>query len=143
MVIQITPNISISEAEIEESFIRTGGPGGQKVNKTSTGVQIRFDAVGSPSLPEDVRARLKRIAGNRMTKDGQLIIEATRFRTQERNRQDALERLIDLIRQAARRPKSRRKTAPSPEVHRRRLQAKRHRARIKADRRRIQPGDEQ
>jgi ribosome-associated protein len=142
MVIQITPNISISEAEIEESFMRVGGPGGQKVNKTSTGVQIRFNVQESPSLPEDVRTRLKRMAGKRLTNEGYLVIEATRFRTQERNRQDALERLVDLIGQAARRPKSRQKTAPSPEANRRRLQAKRHRARIKSDRKRIHPGDE-
>jgi ribosome-associated protein len=142
MVIQITPDISISENEIEESFMRVGGPGGQKVNKTSTGVQIRFNVQESPSLSEEVRRRLKRMAGKRLTKEGYLVIEATRFRTQERNRQDAVERLVTLIRQAAQPPRPRRKTSPSPEAKRRRLQAKRHRARIKADRKRIHPGDE-
>jgi ribosome-associated protein len=142
MAIQVTPKIEIPENEIQETFIRVGGPGGQKVNKTSTGVQIRFDVENSPSLPEDVRERLVRIAGNRMTQEGHLIIEATQFRTQERNRHDAIKRLVNLIRQAAQPPKVRQKTTPSPQSSSSRLKAKQRRAEIKALRRRIVDDEE-
>jgi len=142
MTIRITPEIEIPENEIQETFIRVGGPGGQKVNKTSTGVQIRFDVENSPSLPDDVRERLTRIAGNRMTQEGHLVIEASRFRTQERNRHDALERLVNLIRQATQRPKARKKTSPSAQSSHRRLKAKQHRSEIKALRRRVMDNDE-
>ena len=104
-MIRVTPTISINENEIQEHFIRASGPGGQNVNKVATAVQLRFNVAGSPSLPRDVRERLVRVAGRRMTEGGILIIEARRFRTQEQNRQDALERLIRLIQKAAERPR--------------------------------------
>jgi ribosome-associated protein len=100
-MIRVTPGISIDEHEVEESFVRASGPGGQNVNKLATAVQLRFDVRTSPSLPEDVRVRLERLAGSRLTRDGFLVIIAQRHRTQGRNRQDALERLLDLIRRAA------------------------------------------
>ena len=130
-MIQITDHISIDEAELEESFIRASGPGGQNVNKLATAVQLRFDARHSPSLPNDVSVRLQRLAGKRLTRDGALVITAQRHRTQERNRADALERLIELIRQAAVVPKQRRPTAPSQASRARRLQSKKRRSGIK------------
>lgn len=139
MTIQITPQIEIDEAEIEENFIRASGPGGQKVNKTSTAVQVRFDVANSPSLPDEVRQRLSRLAGNRMTSDGILIIEAKQHRNQEQNRQEARRRLIQLIRQATKRPRKRKKTAPSEAAKRRRLEEKRRRSEIKRLRRDIPP----
>jgi len=130
-MIRVTETIMISEDEIQQQFIRASGPGGQNVNKVATAVQIRFDAAHSPSLPEDVRERLKHFAGKRMTRDGFLIIDARRFRTQEQNRRDAVIRLVGLIRQAAQRPKIRRKTNPTLASKERRLESKRHRAKIK------------
>src|SRR2546430_5421375 len=100
-MIRITPSISIGEDELEEHFIRASGPGGQNVNKLSMAVQLRCDVRRSPSLPDDVRARLERLSGRRLTRDGVLVISAQRHRTQERNRQDALDRLVELVREAA------------------------------------------
>ena len=130
-MLQVTPTVAIDEKEIQEEFIRTSGPGGQNVNKVATGVQLRFDMANSPSLPAEVRERLMRLAGRRMTEEGVLIIDARRFRTQERNRQDALERLAELIRQAATRPKLRRPTRPTQAAKQRRLATKRRQSEIK------------
>jgi ribosome-associated protein len=134
-VIRVTDHISIDEREIEESFVRASGPGGQNVNKLATAVQLRFDVRGSPSLPAEVRARLERLAGTRMTRDGVLIIIAQRHRTQARNREDALERLIDLVRRAAVAPRLRRPTRPTAAARKRRVEAKKHRAGVKRLRR--------
>ncbi|NIA13497.1 MAG: aminoacyl-tRNA hydrolase [Nitrospiraceae bacterium] len=125
-MIDIAPGISLEDDEISMDFVRASGPGGQNVNKVSSAVQLRFDVAHSPSLPEDVRARLVQLGGRRVTEDGVLILDARRFRTQERNRQDALDRLADLIRQATHRPKRRRKTRPSRAAKQRRLEGKRH-----------------
>jgi ribosome-associated protein len=130
-MIQITPTISIDEREIQEHFIRASGPGGQNVNKVATAVQLRFNVAGSLSLPHDVRERLVRLAGRRITEGGILIIEARRFRTQEQNRQDAVDRLIRLIRKATERPKTRRKTRPSMASKKRRLDTKHRRSETK------------
>jgi len=130
-MIRITDTIAIDEREIEESFVRASGPGGQNVNKLATAVQLRFDVQHSPSLPEDVRARLQKLAGRRMTQDGVLVISAQRYRTQERNRQDALERLTALIVRAAERPTPRRATRPTAASRQRRLESKRLRGAIK------------
>jgi len=134
-MIYITPTIAIDESEIKQEFIRSSGPGGQNVNKVSTAVQLRFNIANSPSLPDDVRKRLAHLAGRRITENGELIINARRFRTQERNRQDAFDRLVKLIRKASERPKVRRKTRPTLQSKRRRLEAKRHRSEAKRMRR--------
>ena len=130
-MIRITPRIVIEESEIEERFIRASGPGGQNVNKLASAVQLRFDAVHSPSLPDEVRARLIRLAGKRVNAAGVLVIEAKRYRTQARNRADALDRLAKLILRASERPRPRRETKPSAASKERRLEGKRQRARIK------------
>jgi ribosome-associated protein len=134
-MIRITDHISIDERELEERFIRASGPGGQNVNKLNTAVQLRFDVRHSPSLRDDVRARLERLAGQRLTNEGVLVITAQRHRTQERNRQDALDRLIELIRRAAVTPKPRRPTKPTKGSRERRLQGKKQRSTIKGLRR--------
>ena len=134
-MIQITRKISIDEREIHLEFIRASGPGGQNVNKVATAVQIRFDVNNSPSLSDEVRKRLVRLAGKRITGDGVLIINAQRFRTQERNRQDATDRLVELIRKAAEKPKPRRYTGPTPASKKRRLESKRRRGKAKELRR--------
>ncbi|HEX2653065.1 MAG TPA: alternative ribosome rescue aminoacyl-tRNA hydrolase ArfB [Xanthobacteraceae bacterium] len=130
-MIPITRSIAIDESEIEESFIRSSGPGGQNVNKLATAVQIRFDVRRSPSLPTDVRERLERLAGRRLTREGILVITAQRHRTQAFNRQDALDRLIELIRAAAIRPVIRRPTKPTAGSRQRRLEGKKRRSNIK------------
>ena len=142
-MIRVTPRIGIDEAEIVERFVRAGGPGGQHVNKVSTAVQLRFDVRHSPSLPAEVRERIARLAGRRMTSRGVLVIEARRYRTQERNRQDALARLVALVRRAAQRPKRRRKTKPTQASRERRLESKRRRGATKRMRRRVSPSDGQ
>jgi ribosome-associated protein len=136
-MIRITHNIAIREAELKLDFIRSSGPGGQNVNKVATAVQLRFDALRSLSLPEDVRRRLVRIAGKRVSKEGVLLIDARRFRTQERNRQDAVERLVQWIRRAAVKPKKRIKTNPTLSSKERRLEGKRQRSETKRFRRSV------
>ena len=141
-MIQITPTITIDESEIQERFVRASGPGGQNVNKVATTVQLRFDVANSRSLPDEVRKRLISLAGNRITENGILIIDARRFRTQGRNREDAIDRLVELIRNAARRPKIRRKTRPTLASKIRRLESKHHDAEIKRVRGFINPDND-
>jgi ribosome-associated protein len=133
-MIPIIDGIALDEREIEESFIRSSGPGGQNVNKVASAVQLRFDARRSPSLPQPVRERLERLGGSRVTLDGVLVITAQRFRSQERNRQDALARLVALIQRAATPPRPRRRTAPSAAARERRLATKARRGRLKQQR---------
>ena len=135
MLIPINCHLFLDDGEIEESFVRASGPGGQNVNKVSSAVQLRFDLSGSRSLPEDLRERLARLAGHRLTRDGVIVIIAQRYRTQERNRQDALDRLVALIRRAAAPPTPRRPTKPTAAAKRRRLEAKARRGAIKELRR--------
>ena len=141
-MIPITPNIAIDDDEVNWRFVHSSGPGGQNVNKVATAVQLRFDAASSPSLPPGVRARLMKLAGRRLTEEGILIIDARRFRTQARNRDDALERLVALIRRAAQEPKTRKKTRPTLASRKRRLQDKRHRGEIKRMRKPVAEGRE-
>jgi len=133
-MLQITEAISLRDDEIQLDFVQSPGPGGQNVNKVATAVQLRFDVLNSPSLPEDVRQRLVRLAGKRLTDQGVLMINAHRFRSRERNRLDALERLAALIRKAAEAPKVRRKTKPTLASQQERLETKRHRSVIKRSR---------
>ncbi|MFP4140035.1 MAG: alternative ribosome rescue aminoacyl-tRNA hydrolase ArfB [Phycisphaerae bacterium] len=131
MAFEPTANIAIPEREIELNFVRSGGPGGQHVNKTSTACQLRFDVSSSPSLPRNVKKRLREIAGSRMTQDGVLVIDAREHRSQSQNRDEALQRLATLIRQAATPRKRRRKTKPTAASKRRRLRKKRQRGELK------------
>lgn len=130
-MIRVTDTISLDEREIEESFVRASGPGGQNVNKLSTAVQLRFDVRHSSSLPVAVRQRLERLAGSRLTREGTLVIVAQRHRTQARNRDDALGRLVDLVRRAAIPPLTRRPTKPTAAARKRRIEGKKRRADIK------------
>lgn len=134
-MLRVTPHIFLDESELHEEFVRSAGPGGQNVNKVSTAVQLRFDAANSPNLPDDVRRRLLRMAGDRATAQGEIVIEARRRRTRERNRADAQERLFDLIRRAAKKPKRRVPTRPTRASRERRLEEKRMRSKVKQLRR--------
>jgi ribosome-associated protein len=140
-MLQITPSIVIEDSEIEERFVRASGPGGQNVNKVSTAVQLRFDAGRSRSIDEDVRERLRALAGSRMTIDGMLVIDARTFRTQAQNREAARERLVELLRKAAVKPKRRRRTRPSGASKLKRLDAKKRRAGTKQGRRSAKDDD--
>lgn len=137
MTLEVTKNIHIPESELDEQFIRASGPGGQHVNKTASAVQLRFNVQNSQSLPEEVRRRLKSLAGSRMTKDGELILEASQHRSRTQNRAEARERLIRLVRRAARPPVRRKKTKPTRASKERRLKDKR--ARSEKKRRRKPP----
>jgi len=134
-MIRVTSKIRLEENEVAFDFVRASGPGGQNVNKAATAVQLRFDVGASPSLPEEVRARLRNVARNRINADGILVIEARRYRSQARNRGDAMRRLVDLIRKAAEKPTPRRKTRPSAASRERRLEEKRRRSWVKRKRR--------
>ena len=134
IMIRITRTIALQESELEENFVRASGPGGQNVNKVSTAVQLRFDAAHSASLPDDVRARLIALAGSRASSEGVITIAAQRFRLQSRNRADALERLVTLIREASHKPKPRRATRPTRASRVRRLDGKKQRAEVKRTR---------
>ncbi|HVK41098.1 MAG TPA: alternative ribosome rescue aminoacyl-tRNA hydrolase ArfB [Phenylobacterium sp.] len=141
-MIEVTPTISISEDEVSERFIRSAGPGGQNVNKVSTAVELRFDVRRSPSLPNDVAIRLMKLGGRKITQDGVLVLVAMSHRTQERNRADALDRLLGLIREAAQPPPPpRKKTKPTLAAKKRRVEAKVRRGGVKSMRGKVQGED--
>jgi ribosome-associated protein len=141
MLLRITPELAIDDSEIEERFVRASGPGGQNVNKVATAVQLRFDVARSASLDDEVRERLRVLAGSKMTVDGVLVIDARTFRTQAENREAARQRLVALVRQATIRPKRRRKTKPSGASKERRLTTKKRRAEAKRGRRSVRAED--
>ena len=130
-MIRVTPAIAIEDAELEFRFVTASGPGGQNVNRVATAVHLRFDAARSPALPQDVRVRLARLAGSRMSDDGVLTIRAQRFRSQDQNRTDAISRLVMLVQRAARLPRVRRSTAPTAASRRVRVAAKKRRGEVK------------
>jgi len=134
-MIEVSQTLKLDENEIQFDFIRASGPGGQNVNKVASAVQLRFQVLSSSSLPEDVRLRLARLAGKRINDAGELVIQASRYRTQEQNKQDAVERLLSWIRRAAEPPKPRKKTRPTAASRQRRLESKRQRGEIKQLRR--------
>lgn len=140
-MLEISPELSIDESELEESFVRSSGPGGQNVNKVATAVQLRFDLENNTSLSDEVKNRLQRIAGSRLTSDGVVLIDARRHRTRERNREDARERLAEMIRRALEPPKPRKKTRPSRASKRRRLDNKRKQSNKKEQRKKPRPED--
>ena len=134
-MIEVTQEIRIDEAELQFAYVQASGPGGQNVNKVASAVQLRFDVSGSPSLPEEVKNRLRRLAGSRISSEGVLLIEARRYRSQQQNRQDAIERLVGLIARSAQAPKRRKATRPSAAARERRLEVKRRRSEVKRRRR--------
>ncbi len=140
-MLEVTPGLIIDESELDERFVRASGPGGQNVNKVATAVELRFDVANSPKLPPDVRERLRALAGSRMTSDGVLLIDARRHRTQAQNREDARQRLTELLRQALVRPKRRRKTRPTKSSVEKRVESKKRRAQTKRGRGRVGDSD--
>jgi ribosome-associated protein len=134
-MIEVTPTLAIPESELQFDFIRSSGPGGQNVNKVATGVQLRFNVSAATTLPDDVKQRLHRLAGKRINAEGELIIEARRYRSQEKNRSDAVQRLVALLQSAAEKPKKRKKTKPTAAAREKRLSDKKKRGELKRERR--------